>query len=55
MHYDLRDTDRHEPPAHEVGEGCEPPAERDQRQGFWSSIADVLLSMPAGIGIRIGG
>lgn len=38
-----------------VGEPLDPEAERGTRDGFWSGLADVLLSIPAGVGIRIGG
>lgn len=33
----------------------DPPVESGPRHGFWSGLADILLSIPAGVGIRIGG
>ena len=39
-------------------EDCEPhdtAAERGPRRRFWSELGDILLSIPAGVGIRIGG
>lgn len=53
MYQDLRNTD---PEASiERSEPLAPQSERGRRQGFWSGLADVLLSMPAAVGIRIGG
>ncbi|WP_345803247.1 hypothetical protein AAIB33_09265 [Microbacterium sp. AZCO] len=26
-----------------------------RRRAFWSELADALLTMPAGIGVRLGG
>lgn len=40
---------------HETDGPAHADAERESHHGFWSSLADTLLSMPAGIGIRIGG
>ncbi len=54
MCQDLRDTDR-EASTEEGREPLASPSERGPRQGFWSGLADVLLSMPAAVGIRIGG
>lgn len=54
MYQDLRDTDR-EASTEGGPEPLAPESEHGPRQGFWSSLADVLLSMPAGVGIRIGG
>ena len=28
---------------------------RERRHAFWSELRDALLSMPAGIGVRLGG
>ena len=41
-----------------TNEGCEPndtAAERGPRRGFCSELGDILLSIPAGVGVRIGG
>lgn len=54
MYQDLRSTDR-EASTEGGREPLTPQSERGPRQGFWSSLADVLLSMPAGVGIRLGG
>lgn len=52
MYDEPRTADDH---AATPGDPLDAQAARGTRQGFWSDLADVLLSMPAGIGIRIGG
>ncbi|WP_164861725.1 hypothetical protein [Microbacterium sp. CPCC 204701] len=54
MYHDLRNTD-HEASTEGGREPLALQSDSSPRQGFWSSLADVLLSMPAGVGIRIGG
>lgn len=51
MYDELRSADDHA----STDEHREPLDARAARHGFWSDLADVLLSMPAGVGIRIGG
>lgn len=47
MYHDLRTTD---------DETSGPRVERKARRyRFWSDLADFLLSIPASVGIRIGG
>lgn len=48
MYDELRTTDD--------DEALDPRAKRKARRDrFWSDLADILLSIPAGVGIRIGG
>jgi hypothetical protein len=54
MYQDLRAAD-HRPPTGGAGEPIDAPNERGRGEGFWRGLAEVLLSMPAGVGIRIGG
>lgn len=54
MYDELRSADDHVS-TDEHREPVDARAAERARHGFWSDLADVLLSMPAGVGIRIGG
>lgn len=54
MYAELRNRDD-QAPAEEYGEPLDARGDGESRHGFWSGLGDVLLSIPAGVAIRIGG
>lgn len=54
MYDELRTADD-KAPTEGAGEPLDAQTDHGSRRGFWSGLGDVILSIPAGVAIRIGG